>query len=313
MYWKTQSHADFVWTNDSPPALQLPGARIRSTIGSFGRICTQELLQGDYGILLNILAISKKFTGQFYPPPETLHTRVMLKGRENRSPTDGLPWILRPHQLTTMVAGRAEEITFERDVHISLDIFFQRGMLREITPAFPFVNQLLTAPTPSWIQPQWADPHTLDAVQSILQCPHQDQQRRNYYFNNRVRDLLLNILVRSQSATEASPSISEQEIRAVQEARNIIVNNLADHLTIRELARVVLLNECQLKLAFKTVYGVGPYRFRVAARMKKARELLLQGLSIKEVADRIGYRPSVFTTSFREFFGYPPSSVRKTN
>jgi AraC-like DNA-binding protein len=72
-----------------------------------------------------------------------------------------------------------------------------------------------------------------------------------------------------------------------------------------------LLNEFRLKLLFKKVFGTGPYEYLIIKRLEKGKELLATGLSVKEVAAQVGYRPSDFTTSFRNHFGYPPSVIKK--
>jgi AraC-like DNA-binding protein len=74
-----------------------------------------------------------------------------------------------------------------------------------------------------------------------------------------------------------------------------------------------LLNEFRLKKLFKNIFGVGPYEYLVRKRFQKAKILLESGLSVKEVAAQVGYRPSDFTTAFREYFGFTPSSVIKKN
>ena len=182
MYWQPLSHSKFAWHNDGPPpALQLAGARIFRTSGAFGSICLQELHQGNYSLLLSILDLRHKFTGLFHSPPGSLHTRILLKGHEKRQLPSGNSCALRRHQFTAIVAGSVEKIAYDKDLHISFDIFFKPGMLREISPAFPFVKRLLSAAKPNCTEPQWADVQTLDAIHAILDCPHEEQLRRTYF------------------------------------------------------------------------------------------------------------------------------------
>jgi len=94
-------------------------------------------------------------------------------------------------------------------------------------------------------------------------------------------------------------------------AHNIILSNLSNPLTIRELARQCGINECYLKKGFKAMYGKTIYEFREQERINKSKELLLtRTMNINEVASEMGYAShAYFSTSFKKITGMKPCDL----
>ena len=106
--------------------------------------------------------------------------------------------------------------------------------------------------------------------------------------------------------------IDSSDLERVQRAASIIEQGIRDPLTITRLAAKVKLSEVKLKLAFKQVYGVGPYGYLLEVKMKKAKLLLLEGQSIKVIITTIGYRTeSNFCKAFRKAFKESPKAWMK--
>lgn len=98
------------------------------------------------------------------------------------------------------------------------------------------------------------------------------------------------------------------------EAREILLENLRDPPGIQELARLVGLNQTQLKQCFKARFGLSILQFVIAERLKLANEMLMHSaLPIAEIAWRTGYaHTSNFTTAYRRHFGQTPASIRRS-
>lgn len=63
---------------------------------------------------------------------------------------------------------------------------------------------------------------------------------------------------------------------------------------------------------FKSCIGETPYQFMIRYRMKMAMTLLLEGETVAEAAEAVGYRESKnFSRTFRQVYGVTPSDVRK--
>jgi AraC-like DNA-binding protein len=106
--------------------------------------------------------------------------------------------------------------------------------------------------------------------------------------------------------------ISPRDLKAIEQARDILVQNLADPPSLTTLARMVGVNRNKLNAGFRQRFDASVGAYLNAARMVRARELLEQaGLSVTETAFEVGYEfPSNFSTAFKRHFGYAPKHRR---
>jgi AraC-like DNA-binding protein len=97
-----------------------------------------------------------------------------------------------------------------------------------------------------------------------------------------------------------------------RDATAIVEREYASELSLDDIARRVASSRRQLQRA----YGeIGRTTFRehlTAVRMERAAELLtLRPVTVREVAQRVGYRqPAQFAKAFRRHFGAAPSDYR---
>lgn len=103
----------------------------------------------------------------------------------------------------------------------------------------------------------------------------------------------------------------ETERDKIQDAVNLIQQNLDQPFTIKELARKVAMNECYLKKGFKTVTGRTIHEYQQELRIDRAKELLQQeGHSVTDVAGILGYSSiSHFSTAFKRVTGMKPCEL----
>ncbi|HYD22922.1 MAG TPA: AraC family transcriptional regulator [Flavipsychrobacter sp.] len=103
----------------------------------------------------------------------------------------------------------------------------------------------------------------------------------------------------------------ESEREKVFEARRIIEQNVDQSITIKELSRMVAMNECYLKKGFKALVGKTIHDFQQELRITKAREMLqVQGQTVSEVANSLGYSSiSHFSTAFKKATGIKPCEL----
>jgi AraC family transcriptional regulator of adaptative response / methylphosphotriester-DNA alkyltransferase methyltransferase len=97
-----------------------------------------------------------------------------------------------------------------------------------------------------------------------------------------------------------------------EEATDIVDQEYGSDLSLDEIARRVASSRRQLQRAY---HEIGQTTFRdhlTRVRMEKASELLAaRGLTVREVAHRVGYRqPAQFAKAFRRHFGAAPSDFR---
>ena len=97
-----------------------------------------------------------------------------------------------------------------------------------------------------------------------------------------------------------------------EEATAIVDDEYGSDLSLDEIARRVASSRRQLQRAYAEI---GDTTFRdhlTRVRMEKAAELLsARGLTVREVAHRVGYRqPAQFAKAFRRQLGVAPSDYR---
>lgn len=94
-------------------------------------------------------------------------------------------------------------------------------------------------------------------------------------------------------------------------AREILLQQIGEPITIRQLSRKVAMNECYLKKGFKEMFGTTIFDFFQEQRMQHARYLLYEkGLNVTEVASLLGYSSiSHFSTAFKRHTGLKPCEL----
>ena len=101
----------------------------------------------------------------------------------------------------------------------------------------------------------------------------------------------------------------DSEREKVMEAQRILDKNEEQPISIKELSRMVAMNECYLKKGFKTLVGKSINEYQQHIRIAKAKELLKQQ-SVSEVAAALGYSSiSHFSTSFKKATGMKPCEL----
>jgi AraC-like DNA-binding protein len=145
-----------------------------------------------------------------------------------------------------------------------------------------------------------------------MKCPY-DEGLRKQYFENKVNDYLFEILIKTFSEKPASVKISAEENEAVFNARDLIKADLTKHLSIKEISRIVRLNEFKLKNGFKEKFRAGIFEYLLQERMATARQLIIEtNKPMKEIASLTGFNQITnFITAFKKYFGHTPGELRR--
>lgn len=103
------------------------------------------------------------------------------------------------------------------------------------------------------------------------------------------------------------------ELDKIQKAKDYIINNLEQNLTIPVVASQVGTNQCYLKKGFKEIVGQTIFEFVQENRMVKSRYLLKNSdLTIQDIALQVGYASlSSFSQTYKNFFGLSPVQDQK--
>jgi AraC family transcriptional regulator of adaptative response / methylphosphotriester-DNA alkyltransferase methyltransferase len=97
-----------------------------------------------------------------------------------------------------------------------------------------------------------------------------------------------------------------------EDAVSIVENEFASDLSLDDIARRVASSRRQLQRAYSEIGNTTFREHLTAVRMERAAELLRsRGLTVRDVAHRVGYRqPAQFAKAFRRHHGVAPSDFR---
>jgi len=129
------------------------------------------------------------------------------------------------------------------------------------------------------------------------------------YYQGKVLELLALYFSEKKPNTESCPFLNDQEtVRKIKHAKEYLLKNMETPPGLKELAKHAGLNEYQLKVGFKEIYGNTVFGYLLDHKLDHARVLLDSAkFQVNEVAYQIGYtNPSHFIASFKKKFGVTP-------
>lgn len=100
----------------------------------------------------------------------------------------------------------------------------------------------------------------------------------------------------------------------VKNSVEYIKDCLDTNLSLDELAQNVNLSKYHFLRSFKTQLGLTPHQYILTQRVQKAKELILKGEQLNQVATKVGFNDqSHFIRNFRKIYGYTPSELLKNS
>jgi transcriptional regulator GlxA family with amidase domain len=110
------------------------------------------------------------------------------------------------------------------------------------------------------------------------------------------------------------PATVRHRTELFQDATAIVEAEFGSDLSLDDIARRVASSRRQLQRAYAEIGRTTFREHLTAVRMERAADLLAgRGLTVREVAHRVGYRqPAQFAKAFRRHHGDAPSSFRTT-
>ncbi len=108
------------------------------------------------------------------------------------------------------------------------------------------------------------------------------------------------------------PSTIRLRASLLEEANAIVERDYASDLSLDDIARRVASSRRQLQRAYAEIGNTTFREHLTGVRMKRAADMLVgRGLTVREVAYRVGYRqPAQFAKAFRRHHGVSPSDFR---
>jgi len=137
------------------------------------------------------------------------------------------------------------------------------------------------------------------------------------YLESKVLNLLYlefkDIFQEDSTKVKDLVKISKQDEEAIYYARDILSTNIENPPSIKELAKIVTLNEFKLKYGFSKIFNQTPYNLSLEYRLQEAKKLLESSeYNINEISQKIGYKyVQSFSKAFHKYFGVRPKDIMK--
>lgn len=190
--------------------------------------------------------------------------------------------------------------------------------LPEEHPLFAVFNSSFRHNTPASLSRQHLPIRTAIStiLYDMLNCPLEARYKQLYIKAKTIELLAVQLaqyeqlsgLTRTETNTR---TLKKEDVDRMYMARDIIISNINSPCTLIDIAHQVGTNDAYLKSHFKQVFGTTVYGYLQNIKMAHARELLLQGSTVSEVAVLSGYKHIAhFTRAFKKYFGYAPGVIK---
>ncbi|MEH2107910.1 helix-turn-helix domain-containing protein [Nostoc sp.] len=160
-----------------------------------------------------------------------------------------------------------------------------------------------------------ATPAMQTVAKQIIQCPYQGIAKRVYLEGKALElmGMLLAVETEIQDGESNPHPLTGDLVDRIYYARDILQQRLDNPPSLRELARLVGLNECTLKQGFRRVFGTTVFGCLHGYCMEQAWQMLQTGTwKVGEVANMVGYKDlTAFGRAFRKKFGIRPRDCIK--
>ncbi|MGH1600783.1 helix-turn-helix transcriptional regulator [Campylobacter majalis] len=136
------------------------------------------------------------------------------------------------------------------------------------------------------------------------------------YYNGKLKEIFLESKILEllyKTLAQNNLDFTSCDTKYLIKAKNIMLENLQNPPTIKELAHLCATNEFKLKKEFKAHFGTTIHAMLQDERLKIAKELLVKGdINVSEAANMVGYANlSHFAKIFKTKFGVLPTQAIK--
>lgn len=130
------------------------------------------------------------------------------------------------------------------------------------------------------------------------------------FFRSQITALLSHFF--GQLANLSTEKIKTSEREKLNQAKDILLNNMDNPPSLSEISRQIGLNTFKLKKDFKQFFGVPVFKYLQNERLTLAHNMIRnQEATVQEAAWHVGYDSlSSFSNAFEKKFGYRPSQIK---
>lgn len=158
-------------------------------------------------------------------------------------------------------------------------------------------------------------PRMMQVIEEVRHC-HFTGGLKKLFLQSKAIELLALQCEQIESESKRKPEtagVSRTDEEKIYHARDLLLANAQDPLSLPELARKAGLNEFKLKNGFRKIFGNSVFGYLNDYRLEQSRELIRQDeLSFTEIADTLGYSSlQHFSNAFRKKYGTSPREVKR--
>lgn len=151
-------------------------------------------------------------------------------------------------------------------------------------------------------------------IQDIMNCPYTGGLKPLFLQARCLELLILQAEAFAQQDTRYENTVLKtgRDKDSIVYAYEYLLSHLSDPPTLQQLASIAGINTFKLKKGFKELYDNTVFGCLNEARLQQAREQLLDGIQIKQLAEELGYSSvQHFSAAFRKKFGVPPGQAQR--
>ncbi len=150
--------------------------------------------------------------------------------------------------------------------------------------------------------------HIIETLTSLTENKYEGIDKK-LYIETKLKELFFLLHIRKKTEAILINSFNSEIFEKLQTAKAYLAANYTRSITIKQLSKIVFLNELKLKQGFKEVFGVTIHQFLIQVRMEQAKKMLLNEMKINEICYLIGYKnPSHFIVTFKKYYGFTPKN-----
>ena len=149
----------------------------------------------------------------------------------------------------------------------------------------------------------------------IMTVPYQGMLQRMYLESKTLELLVLQLSQLLETDKQKTIDLKRSEIDKIYQAKEILINNIAEPPNLIDLAQQLEIHHMKLKQGFKELFNTTPFVYLREYRLEMARNLLLENRSsVLSVAAAVGYsNSSHFAAAFKQKFGVSPKAYQLTD
>jgi AraC-like DNA-binding protein len=141
-----------------------------------------------------------------------------------------------------------------------------------------------------------------------------DNKLKEIYIESKLLDLVyISVNEYNNKANKNDIALSSQDISSLKKAKTILIENMTNPPSLKELSYKSAINEFKLKKGFKQLFGNTVFGYLQEYRLNEAKALLESNeINIGEASSLVGYKSiSHFSKIFKEHFGITPIEIKK--